>query len=255
MALKLYGVAPSQPTRAIMFLCAMKNYPYEIVKTSPADHTLSKQQFKDNINPSGKIPGISIMDSNNKPFALYESAAIMSYLCSLNNWNDLYPSHENIERRALIDQYNFWHQENTRKVTAGFIRPIMQSSFRKITEWDPYLLVKDRQIGLDALHVIDKYRLKQHKFIVDDELSISDFCCYEEIIQIKEWNFIFNDANIETEKDFPNIYEWIERMRSLPGHDDTHRVIDKLTTWLKDKYDTEYNSLYSRVNMLMKQPS
>ena len=74
MALKLYGFAPSQPTRAIMFLCAIKNYPYKMMKTSPADHTASKQQYMDSVNPSGKIPGISVTDSNNKEFMIYESA-------------------------------------------------------------------------------------------------------------------------------------------------------------------------------------
>lgn len=139
MALKLFGVAPSQPTRAIMFLCAMKKYPYEIIKTSPAQHTASNQQFIDSVNPQGRIPGIIVNDSDDNEFAMFECAAIMSYLCSLNHWNDLYPT-DNLERRARIDEYLHWHHENTRSITAGFVRPILQSSFRKITDWDPYLL-------------------------------------------------------------------------------------------------------------------
>ena len=135
-------------------------------------------------------------------------------------------------------------------MTAGFVRPILQSSFKKISDWDPYLLVKDRKTALNALNVIDKHRLGKCKYIVDDELSIADICAYEEMIQMREWNFIFKDAKIETEKQFPNIYAWMDRMKELDGHDDTHRVMTKLTPWVMDRYK-EYESLYSRVSDLM----
>ena len=249
MALKLYGVAPSQPTRAIMFLCGIKKYPFELIKTSPGANTPTKQEYIDSVNPTGTIPGICVMDRSEKEFRLYESAAIMSYLCNLNKWDDLYPLSD-IERRGLIDQYLYWHQENTRSITSGFIRPLLQSSFKKITDWDPYLLVKDRKKALNALNIIDKTRLNKHKYIADDALSIADISCYEEIIQIKEWNFIFEAAKIKTEIEFPNIYAWMDRMSDLPGHDDAHRVMEKLTPWMKERYE-QYESLYSRVDALM----
>eukprot|EP01083_Nonionella_stella_P097151 273089_1 len=250
MALKLYGVTPSQPTRAIMFLCAIKKYPFEIIKTSPAAHTASKQTYIESINPTGKIPGIAIRDSNDNEFTLYESAAIMTYLCSLNHWNDLYPSTDDLQRRALIDQYLYWHQENTRAISTGFIRPLLQSSFRSISDWDPNLLVRDRNIALNALRIIDKYRLNGHEYIVDDALSIADIACYEEVVQLKEWNFILNKQKMDTEKEFPNIYAWVDRMRGLEGHDETHKVIETLKPWLMDRLK-EYESLYDKVDSLM----
>ena len=162
--LEIYGVIPSQPTRAVMWLCKMKGLPYTLTKvhcyfseitmftvftytvlnieyfTNPLftddicfidDHWWSKvspgwsrkkrKQFIDEINPTGRIPGIRDVTG----FTLYESAAILTYLCTKNKWDDLYPSRD-LERRALIDQYLNWHHENIRKVTFGYIVYLMR---------------------------------------------------------------------------------------------------------------------------------
>ena len=132
MSLKLFGVPASQPTRAIMFLCKIKNYPYELIKMSPASKT-DRDEYIKSINPSGKIPGIEL-----NGFTLFESGAIMSYLCNINNWNDLYPNND-INRVALINEYMYWHQENTRKIAAGYYRPLMQS-WKTINDWNPISL-------------------------------------------------------------------------------------------------------------------
>ena len=77
--LKIYGVAPSQPCRAVMFLCAMKNIPYELVKVSPAKRDSVREGYTSSVNPSGKVPGLQDTDG----FMLYESAAIMAYIATV----------------------------------------------------------------------------------------------------------------------------------------------------------------------------
>ena len=79
MPLQIYGVPPSQPTRAVMFLCAIKNLPYELVKVNPGLPASKRKDYIDNINPSGKIPGFKDEDG----FCLYESAAIMTYIATV----------------------------------------------------------------------------------------------------------------------------------------------------------------------------
>ena len=63
--LKIYGVAPSQPCRAVMFLCAIKNQPYDLVKVNPGAPRAKRQSYIDRINPSGNVPGFEGMHGIN----------------------------------------------------------------------------------------------------------------------------------------------------------------------------------------------
>ena len=43
-----------------------------------------------------------------------------------------------------------------------------------------------------GLAVLEKDWLAKHKYIVDDELSVADLLCYEEVVQLRWWNRIEN---------------------------------------------------------------
>ena len=68
MPAKLYGVAPSQPTRAVLFLCAIKGYPIKLVKVSPAAPRSKRKDYIENINPTGKVPAL---EGNNNIYNTY----------------------------------------------------------------------------------------------------------------------------------------------------------------------------------------
>lgn len=119
--LEIYGIIGSQPTRAVMWLCRMKSLDYELIKVSPGWSRKRRKDFIEQINPTGRIPAMRDVSG----FTLYESAAIMTYLCTKHKWSDLYPTRD-LERRALIDQYLNWHHENIRKVTFGHIVYLMR---------------------------------------------------------------------------------------------------------------------------------
>ena len=55
MALRLFGHATSQPTRAVLHLMAIKQVPYEFVKTDPMSGF--DRAFKDKF-PSATIPAL-----------------------------------------------------------------------------------------------------------------------------------------------------------------------------------------------------
>ena len=92
--------------------------------------------------------------------------------------------------------------------------------------WNPNSLITTRKLATYSLNIIENNYLGKHKFIVDDELSLADILCYEEVLQIKRWDLI-KDSDTK----YPNIYAWIERMEKLPNHDQSHRILKKL-----DKY-------------------
>ena len=119
MSLVIYGQSPSQPTRAVQWLCELKGIPYVNHKTNVTTPRSVRKEYIDTINPTGRVPAIK--DNSNNGFVLYESAAILIYLCDKNGFNDFYPSAQyNLNRKALIDQYLHWHHENIRFLTLGF---------------------------------------------------------------------------------------------------------------------------------------
>eukprot|EP01084_Bolivina_argentea_P253777 426418_1 len=217
---KLYGVAPSQPTRAVLFLLELKNEPYEFIKVNPGAPRSQKKDYIDKINPSGKVPGLE-----DNGFTLYESAAIMTYLATKNQWEDLYPCSD-LKRRALIDQYLHWHHENTRKVTTGFLVVLLRQDI-DISKFNPSTLITTRKLAKYSLNIIENVWLSKHDYIVDNKLSLADFLCYEELVQLKQWDII---PNVNTK--YPNIFKWIGRMEKLNGHDKVHRILKKMDGYI-----------------------
>ena len=139
--LEIYGVIASQPTRAVMWLCRLKNLPFKMVKMSPGWSRKKRKDFIEQINPTGRIPAIRDVSG----FILYESAAILTYLCTKNKWDDLYPSHD-LERRSLIDQYMNWHHENIRKVTFGHIVYLMRADVDP-KKWNVHSVRTERKLA------------------------------------------------------------------------------------------------------------
>eukprot|EP00485_Elphidium_margaritaceum_P007353 CAMPEP_0202686462 /NCGR_PEP_ID=MMETSP1385-20130828/2237_1 /ASSEMBLY_ACC=CAM_ASM_000861 /TAXON_ID=933848 /ORGANISM="Elphidium margaritaceum" /LENGTH=246 /DNA_ID=CAMNT_0049341039 /DNA_START=38 /DNA_END=778 /DNA_ORIENTATION=+ len=234
--LKLYGVAVSQPTRAVMFLCAIKNIPFEQVKASPMDNPEKRASFK-KVNPSGKIPALK--DEEYGEFYLYESAAILTYIATKFNLQDLYPSND-LRRRALIDQYLHWHHENTRKVSTGFVAPLLRTDV-KPERWNVGALKVERKMANYALNIIEQKWLSSHAYIVDDALSVADILAYEELIQMKRWPLI-----ADAEQRFPNIFKWMSKMETLPKHDQVHRIMAKLDPYVAKRMQ-KMQPLYAKL--------
>jgi len=77
-----------------------------------------ESKFKETLNPQRQVP--VIIDSNNNNFTLYESNAILQYLCNQycsndNNNNEWYPLYP-LETRSLIDQYLHFHHSAIRSI-------------------------------------------------------------------------------------------------------------------------------------------
>eukprot|EP01083_Nonionella_stella_P102776 292701_1 len=152
----------------------------------------------------------------------------MTYLASKNQWEDLYPT-RNLQRRALIDQYLHWHHENTRKVTLGYVMILMRTDI-DIAKYNPSTLITTRKLAKYSLGIIEKQWLANHEYIVDNQLSLADILCYEELVQLKQWDLLEN-----AQQKYPNIFKWMDRMSKLNGHDETHGILKKLDGYINQR--------------------
>ena len=90
-------------------------------------------------------------------------------------------------------------------------------------QFSPSTLIKTRKLANVALDIIENQWLSKHAFIIDDQVSLADILCYEEVLQIIRWDLMENASG-----KYPRIAKWCKKMEKLPGHDSTHRILGKL---------------------------
>merc|ERR1719273_2292204 len=116
----IYGTEISQPTRAVIWLCMIKDIPYKLIQVNVTASRKKRSEYISNINPNGRIPAIK--DTNG--IIVYEAGAILQYLCNRYRFTDLYPT--DYKLRAKIDEYMHWHHEYTRFITTSYVGLIMR---------------------------------------------------------------------------------------------------------------------------------
>ena len=115
-------------------------------------------------NPVGKIPAI-----DDDGFSMFESGAIIRYLCDKNN-SEYYP--KDLKKRALVDQ---WIDFCTHHVASGLGKIAHQKVFA------PMRGSPVDQADLDrGYKEVDRFmppveaQLKKHKFLAGDKMTIAD---------------------------------------------------------------------------------
>lgn len=99
--MKLYGFPYSHNTRKVLATAAALNTPLELVVVN----LLKKESYTPEFlrkNPNGLTPVLE-----DGEFLLWESAAIMQYLCAQTPGNTLYPA--DTQARAQVDQWLYWN--------------------------------------------------------------------------------------------------------------------------------------------------
>ncbi|KRW99271.1 Thioredoxin-like fold [Pseudocohnilembus persalinus] len=147
----IYNHWISQPSRAVVTLCNIGKIPFQAQNID----ILKGEQFKSKfskLNPDKKVPAMSEGD-----FILFESHAIMKYLCDSRNLpQHLYPRN-NPQQRAKIDQYLDWHHLNTRLHLKKVIFGTMTGKELDVKTYTP-------QVKL-TLQFFENYWLKDGHFI------------------------------------------------------------------------------------------
>ena len=195
-----------------MILLDINDIPFETVLIQ----TL-KQEQKTNMelraaNPNCLLP--TLLDGS---FSLYESNAILKYICSTHpvgdNW---YP--KDPKARAIVDQYLDWHHSSIRISTPWFMQQYVMG--KPPTDPD---IVDLKQKLVKSLTLIDTNTLINNKFIAGNEISIADIQLLCELVE-------FWAVNKNIYEGFPNIEKWVKECIVLlnPYFDKHHEALIKL---------------------------
>lgn len=217
--LELYAHPASQPSRSVLWLCALNDAPCRV-------HHDPQNDLSD-VNPRRQIP--LIVDGD---FTLSEMPAILGFLADKYGWQDWYPA--GLAARAHIHQYLHTHHTLTRLATLKLMAPHVLAAFAEppidnatsilnnvaiaTAMADEDKLASGQAIMREVLNVIEQHYLHKAGCYIGGlaQPSIADLACYEEIAQLP-W------ANLLDLQDYPNCQAWLDNMATLPVHEAIHR--------------------------------
>ena len=215
--LKLYGVPNSQPVRAVAWACLMNGLPFEFVMTSQ-NRAAKQPEYLTNVNPRGTIPAIEDGD-----VVLWESHAILIYLCEKHGWRDLWP--DDLEARARVNQYLHFHHRNTRELVVVWSRALWPSLFGVENPDEGWFrrntfpgMQNNAEIVGNTLAILDGM-LARSPYLAGETVTIADLAAYEEVGQNQA-----RYANCLDYEPHKHIRRWLEQMASLPLHDEVHEI-------------------------------
>ena len=201
--IKLYGFELSFPVNRVRLCLNAMGLDYEFVRINPfAGENQTEDYLK--LHPAGKIPAI-----DDDGFTLFESNAIMKYLCRKYK-SGFYP--DEITAQADVDK---WLDFTSNHLANGFNKVL----FNKIIAGMVGADVDDRSLqdgyGFIGrfLGVIDKH-LGTSTFLAGNAMTIADFCLLAtvdpaEVIDI-------NMAN------YPHVNAWRNKLMKEPFYKDMH---------------------------------
>ncbi|QKX57119.1 uncharacterized protein TRUGW13939_04227 [Talaromyces rugulosus] len=197
----LYGHHTGANPKKVVMVLEELQIPYEI---KLLEFPEMKQPAYEKINPNGRVPAI---EDPNTGVALWESGAIIEYLV------DKYDQKRQISFEP--GTANFYHAKQWLHFqTSGqgpyFGQAVWFKRFHKErvqTAIDRYVNEIRRVSG-----VLNGF-LEGRSYLVDDKCSYADlvFVSWFEIIP---W---VAEGDIDLEKDFHNVYRWLESLKSRPS--------------------------------------
>ena len=197
--IKLFQDPISQPCRAVLILLDINKIPYEPILIDIFKGDQKTNQELRAANPNCQIPTLIEGD-----FTLYESSAIMKYICNSREVSDnWYP--KDPKKRAKVDQYLDWHQGNIRISTAWFLTQYVT----KKSADDPEI-VKIKAKLVISLTMLDTITLKDNHFIIGDVISIADLQLLCELCE-----FWLVGKNLYD--GFPKLEAWVKRCVDVLG--------------------------------------
>ena len=172
--------------------------PYEVHPIDLMEQTQKQSWFLE-INPNGRIP--AIVDRDADGFAVFESGAIMLYLCDKDGSGTLLP--RDPKGRSRVEQWLMFQM--------GGVGP-MQGQANVFFRYFPEKIVaaiERYQNETKRLYTVLDGQLAKTEWLTGDDYSLGDIANYC-WIRIRGW------AGIDS-SDLANLERWIEAMEKRPA--------------------------------------
>ena len=196
--LKILGRKTSSNVQKVLWCCSELDIPFE---REDVGGPFGKNNTPEYLarNPNGLVPTI-----DDDGLILWESNAIVRYLCAKHGVGKLWPS--DVARRADADRWMDWQQ------TA--LAPPMGLLFRALQRQPPEVIDAEQinaalQKATAAMRILDA-QLALHSFVAGDTLTMGD---------IALGNAAHRWFTLPRERpDLPHVAQWYARLKDRPGY-------------------------------------
>lgn len=197
--MRLYTHSISSNARRVNMVVAALNADVELVTIDLMSEEDRRRLGE--LNPNSKIP---VLEDNG--FVLWESCAIMQYLCDKNPGNTLYP--QDVQTRADINRWMFW-------ATQHFAPAIGVLTWERV--WKGYVTgqpadpVEDaRGCGeLEQYATVLDGHLASRDWVVGDKLTLADIAIAAPLMYRQKAALPLDG--------YPNLLAWYARVQALPA--------------------------------------
>lgn len=232
----LHGVPLSQPFRSVAWALLLHKMPFQVQLTIPGASskmgTLHESYKTKTLGRSTKVPLLTGSFGT-----LGESPAILTFLCEYHakvTQGSISPfyAEPTSSRKITIDWYMHWHHSGLRPFMAKLVEPHLRSDLVHDTSMNAWKENRTKAHG--ALEKFDRswfLSSDQTSYIGGETTpSIADLLAFEEVIQVTSTGLLLDSPSDEAkeatdqmlESMYPNIFRWIQGMKSLPFYDNVH---------------------------------
>ncbi len=194
--MKLYGHPFSNAARRVQMLCEECAIPYSYQQVDLMNGEQSTPAFLA-MNPNAKVPVI-----DDEGFFLWESQAIMRYLCDKHKAQTWYPAEP--KARAQVEAWLDWNQTRLGP-EAG---KIMFNTFFAVDKGNPQAIEDAKKWLLKILPVMNG-ELSKRKFLCGDQPTIADIAVATNLAYLEMCKHDLGP--------YPAVTKWFDAMKGRPS--------------------------------------
>jgi glutathione S-transferase len=196
--LRIWGRDNSINVQKALWCCEEMEVPYERVDAGGSFGVVNTQQYR-NLNPNGLVPTIE-----DDGFVLWESNAIVRYLCAKHSAGKLWP--EDLKVRAEADRWMDW--QNSAFWPA--FRPLFWNLVRTpVDQREEAAMEESRLKTAEILGYLDAH-LRNRSYIVGDALTMGDIP-----LGCAIWRWL----SLPIERpELANVQRWFELLGTRPAY-------------------------------------
>jgi len=196
--LKILGRTTSSNVQKVLWCCSELGIPFEREDVGGPFGKNNTPEYRA-LNPNGLVPTI-----DDDGFILWESNAIVRYLCAKHGVGKLWPN--DLAQRADADRWMDWQQTT--------LAPPMGVLFRGLLRQPPEAIDAEQMNGAmqkatAAMRILDA-QLALHSFVAGDTLTMGD---------IALGNAAHRWFSLPRERpELPNVAKWYARLNDRPAY-------------------------------------
>lgn len=202
--LKIWGRVNSSNVQKVLWTCDTLGVPFERIDAGMQFGVNNTPEYRA-MNPNGRVPTIE-----DDGFVLWESNAIMRYLCAKHDHQHLLMPH-GLQERADADRWMDWSS-----TTLGpAITPLFWGLIRTpVAERKPEAIAAARSETAKCFAMLDA-ALATRQFVAGERLTMGDI---PNAIQVYRWfEMLGVYAATETRPAMPHLAAWYARLKQNAG--------------------------------------